>query len=114
MFQEFHNIFSWSYEALHGFDPNVIHHAIPMKEGGNLVRKKQRPMDPTLEATIRKEEEKLLNDHIIFPVKYSERILNLVPVQKKLCKIRLCANFHPLNRASVKDKFPLPNMEMML
>jgi hypothetical protein len=55
-----------------------------------------------------------LNAHIIFLVKYSEWVSNLVPVRKKTGQIRLCVDFCALNRASVKDNFPLPNMEMIL
>jgi hypothetical protein len=39
LFQEFHDVFSWSYEDLRGFDPNIIQHAIPIKEGEKPVRK---------------------------------------------------------------------------
>jgi hypothetical protein len=78
------------------------------------VRQRQRPINPALEATIRKEVEKLLKAQIIFPVKYSEWVSNLVPVRKKTGQIRLCVDFRALNRASVKDNFPLPNMEMIL
>jgi hypothetical protein len=67
-----------------------------------------------LEATIRKDLEKLLKDGIIFPVKYSEWVSNLVPVWKKTSQIRLCVDFRALNRASIKYHFPLPNMEMIL
>jgi hypothetical protein len=55
-----------------------------------------------------------LKDGIIFPVKYSEWVSNLVPVQKTTGQIRLCVYFHTLNQASIKDHFPLPNMEMIL
>jgi hypothetical protein len=58
--------------------------------------------------------EKLLKVGIIFPVKYLEWVSNLVVVQKKNGQIRLCVDFHALNRASIKDHFPLPNMEMIL
>jgi hypothetical protein len=58
--------------------------------------------------------EKLLNAHIIFPVKYYEWVSNLVHVWKKTGQIRLCVDFRALNRASVKDNFLLPNMEMIL
>jgi hypothetical protein len=51
---------------------------------------------------------------IIFLVKYSEWVSNLVPVRKTTSQIRLCIDFHALNRASIKDHFPLPNMEMIL
>jgi hypothetical protein len=58
--------------------------------------------------------EKLLKAHIIFLVKYSEWVSNLVPVWKNIGQIRLCVDFWALDRASVKDNFSLPNMEMIL
>jgi hypothetical protein len=111
---EFQDVFAWSYEDLRGFDPTLIQHAIPIKEGIKPVRKKQRPINPALEATISKELEKLLKDGIIFPVKYYEWVSNLVPDQKATSQIRLCVDFCSLNRASIKYHFPLPNMEMFL
>jgi hypothetical protein len=43
---EFQDVFAWSYEDIHGFDPGLIHHGIPIQEGIKLVRKKQRPIKP--------------------------------------------------------------------
>jgi hypothetical protein len=82
LLHEFQDAFSWSYEDLSGFDPSLIKHSIPIKEGINPVRKKKRPINPALEATIRKELEKLLKVGIIFPVKYFEWVSNLVPIRK--------------------------------
>jgi hypothetical protein len=45
---EFKDVFAWSYEDLCGFDPNVIQHAIPIKEEEKLVRKRQRPYQSCL------------------------------------------------------------------
>jgi hypothetical protein len=67
-----------------------------------------------MEATIQKELETLLKAGIIFPVKYSEWVYNLVPVRKTTCQIRLCVDFRALNRVSINYHFPLPNMEMIL
>jgi hypothetical protein len=79
---EFQDVFAWSYKDLHGFDPGLIHHSIPIKESIKPVRQKQRPINPALEATILKELEKLLKAGIIFPFKYSEWVSNLVPFRK--------------------------------
>jgi hypothetical protein len=111
---EFQDVFSWYYEDLLGFDPALIQHAIPIKEGIKLVRKKQRPINHALEATIRRELEKFLKVGIIFPIKYSERVSNLVPVRKSTDHIIFCIDFHAFNRAILKDHFPLPNMGMIL
>jgi hypothetical protein len=114
LLREFQDVFSWSYEDIHGFDPSLIQHAIPIKEGIKPVRQKQRPINPAVEATIRKELEKLLKAGIISSVKYSEWVSNLVLIHKTTGQIRLCIDFQALNRANIKHHFPLPNMEMIL
>jgi hypothetical protein len=38
---EFRDVFSWSFKDLHGFDPGIIQHVIPIKEGIKPVRKKK-------------------------------------------------------------------------
>jgi hypothetical protein len=51
---------------------------------------------------------------IIAPIKYSSWMSNLVVVQKKTGDIHLCVDFRNLNQLSLKDKYPLPNMEHLL
>jgi hypothetical protein len=41
----FQDVFAWSYEDLRGFDPGLIQHAIPIKEGMKPVTQKQRPIN---------------------------------------------------------------------
>jgi hypothetical protein len=55
LLREFQDVFAWSYEDLRGFYPYLIQHAIPIKEGIELVRKRQRPINLALEETIWKE-----------------------------------------------------------
>ena len=114
LFCEFKDVFAWSYANICGFDPNVIQHAIPIKEGAKQVIQRQRPVKFALAANIIKEVEKLLKAQIIFPVKYSEWVSNMVPVRKKYGEIRICVDFRSLNRTSVKDKLPLFDMELIL
>uniref|UniRef100_A0A2N9EDF9 Integrase catalytic domain-containing protein n=1 Tax=Fagus sylvatica TaxID=28930 RepID=A0A2N9EDF9_FAGSY len=41
-------------------------------------------------------------------------LLNIVPVKKKNEQIRCCVDFLNLNKACPKDKFPLPNMDLLI
>ena len=63
---------------------------------------------------IQNEVKKLLDARIIFKVRHSEWVSNLVPVRKKYKEIRLCVYFRNLNRASDKDNYPVPPMEQIL
>jgi hypothetical protein len=51
---------------------------------------------------------------IIEPIRYSSWVSNPVIVRKKTGDIRICVDFRNLNQASLKDNYPLPNMEYLL
>jgi hypothetical protein len=57
---------------------------------------------------------KLLDAKIIFQVRHSAWVANLVHVRKKSREIRLCVDFRNLNRDSEKDNYPVPPMEQLL
>jgi hypothetical protein len=68
-------------------------HVIPMKPQTLPFQQKLRKMHPKLEPTVQKELNKLLNAKIIFPVRHTQWVSNLVPVRKKNGEIRLCIDF---------------------
>jgi hypothetical protein len=114
LFKEFKEIFSWTYDDLKTFDPNIIQHVIPMKPQTQPFQQKLRKMHPKLEPTVKKELNKLLNAKIIFSVRHTQWVSNLVPVRKKSGEIRLCVDFRNLNQASDKDNYPVPPMLQIL
>jgi hypothetical protein len=77
-------------------------------------QQKLRKMHPKLELTVQKELNKLLSAKIIFLVRHTQWVSNLVPVWKKNGEIRLCVDFQNLNKASDKDNYPVPPMEQIL
>jgi hypothetical protein len=46
LFHEFKDVFAWSYEDLRGFDPNIIQHAIPVKEGDETSKAETKAYKP--------------------------------------------------------------------
>lgn len=57
---------------------------------------------------------KLVESNIIFPIKHTSYVSNLVPVRKKNEEIRLCVDFRNLKKESLKYHYPLPSMEQIL
>ena len=45
---------------------------------------------------------------------YPQWIANIVPVPKKDRKVRMCVDYRDLNKASPKDDFPLPHIDMLV
>ena len=47
-------------------------------------------------------------------VEYPEWLANVIHVPKKDGKVRVCVDFRDLNKASLKDDFPLPHIDMLV
>jgi len=47
-------------------------------------------------------------------LRYSTWVANLVPIEKKNGDIRLCVDSRNSNEASLRENYPLPNMDRML
>ena len=47
-------------------------------------------------------------------VEYLEWLDNVVPVPKNDGKVRVCIDFRDLNKASPKDDFPLPHIDLLV
>jgi hypothetical protein len=76
-----------------------MQHVIPIKEGAKPVQQKLRKMRSSLKPTVKAELKKLLAARIIFPIRHTQWVSNLVPVRKNNSDIRLCVDFRNLNRA---------------
>jgi hypothetical protein len=69
---------------------------------------------PSLEPLMCQELKKLLDANIIFQVRHSTWVANLVHVRKKSREIRLCVDFKNLNRDLKKDNYLVPPLEKLL
>lgn len=71
-------------------------------------------MHPHIALLVKAELEKLLSAGFIRAIDYAEWISNIVPISKHDKSIRVCINFWDLNKAFLKDDFPLPNIDMIV
>jgi hypothetical protein len=72
-------------------------------------------MNPTLKDIVKEEIQKLLNVRFIYPISESMWVSSLVLVPKKVTgKWRICVDFQELNKATLKDYFPLPFIDQVL
>ena len=114
LFKEFKDVFAWTYEYIKTYDMNIIQHVIPLKEDAKRFQQKLRKIHPWLESLVKKELNKLLAAKIIFLVRHTTWVENIVLVRKKSGEIRSCIDFRNLNRASLKDNYSVPSMEQIL
>lgn len=102
------------YKDLKTFDTLVITHTIPLKPETKPFCQKKRRVNALIEPLIHKEVQNFLSARIIFLVRHSTWVANLVHVCKKSGEIRLCINFRNLNKASEKENYPLPSLDEVL
>jgi hypothetical protein len=114
LFQEFRDIFTWSYEEMSGIDPDIVVHEIKTYPGARPIRQRLHPVHPRKAAAIKLEVEKLLKDGFIYPVALTDWVSNLVLVNKKQGTIRVCVDYRDINQACPKDNFPTPFVDQIV
>ncbi|PKI70847.1 hypothetical protein CRG98_008738 [Punica granatum] len=62
----------------------------------------------------REEVVKQINTGFLEVCNHSEWVGNIVPVEKKDGRVRVCINYRDLNKASPKDNFPLPHIDVLV
>jgi len=80
LLKQYKDIFSWSYGYLKTYDTYIIQHTIPILLESNPIQQNLRKIHPNLETRIKDELNKLLKSKIIFPVKHSQWVSNIVLV----------------------------------
>lgn len=71
-------------------------------------------MHPQITLLVKAELKKLLDIGFIRSTDYTKWILNIVHVTKLNGQIRICTKFCDLNKAFLKDDFPLPNIDIIV
>jgi hypothetical protein len=114
IFKEFRDMFAWSYEEMPGIDPKIVEHEITTYPDAKPIRQKLHPVNPKNATTINIEVEKLLKAGFIYPIHLTQWVSNPVLVNKKQGTIRVCTDFHDLNKACPKDNFPTPFIDQII
>ena len=78
------------------------------------VKQKLHKMSEERKQAAKAEVQLLLDVRVIWPVKYPTWLSNVMLVQKKNSKWRMCVDFMSLNKACPKDDFPLPRISILI
>jgi hypothetical protein len=115
LLREYVDCFAWSYQEMSGLSHDLVDHRLPIKAGFRPFKQDARRYNPLMYDWIKEEVDRLLKANFIRPCRYAEWISNLVPVEKKGSgKIRVCIVFRNLNRATAKDEYPMPIVDVLI
>jgi len=111
---EFKEIFAWSYQDMLGLDTEIVIHKILVKSECPLVLQALQRMKSEVILKIKEEVEKQLKAYFLTAIAYFDWVTKIVPMPKKDGKVCLCVDYKDLNRANMKDNFPLPHIDTLI
>ena len=97
-----------------GLSLDIVQHRLPLNPECSPVKQKLRRMKPEMSLKIKEEKKKQFDTGFLAVARYPEWVANIVPVPKKNGKVRMCVDYRDLNRASPKDNFPLPHIDVLV
>jgi hypothetical protein len=113
--KEYVNCFAWSYSKMSGLIRGLVEHRLPIKDGFRTYKQPTRRFNPDIYDCVKEGVNRLLEANFIRPCWYADWISNIIPVEKKgTGKIRICIDFHNLNRATPKDEYPIHIADMLV
>ena len=114
LLRDYQDIFAWSYQDKLGLSFDIVQHRLPLNPECSSVKQKLRRMKPETSLKIKEEVKKQFDAGFLAVARYPEWVANIVPVPKKDGKVRMCVDYRDLNRASPKDNFPLPHIDILM
>ena len=108
------DVFAWEAYDASGIDPAFTCHHLNVNL--STTPKKQPPRCPSREHAdeIRDKVMKLKHPRAIKKIFYPEWLANTMVVKKKSGKWRVCVDFMDLNKACLKDSFPMPRIDQLV
>jgi hypothetical protein len=108
------DVFAWSANDLCGVNRDVIEHSLNVDPSFRPRKQRLQKMSDDKDEGARNEVKRLLSAGVIREVKYPEWLANTVMVKKANGKWRMCIDFTDLNKACLKDEFPLPRIDSLV
>src|ERR1044072_5030299 len=114
LLKEYVDVFAWSYQDMPGLDTSIVENHLPLRPESPPVKQKLRRVHPEMAEKIKKEVQKQLDTGFLVTSEYPQWLANIVHVSKKDGKVRMCVDYRDLNKASPKDDFPLPHIDILV
>ena len=96
-----------------GVDREIAEHQIPIYPHITPIKQKQRRLRIEW-ALLIKEVKKQLKVKFLEVVDDTQWLANIVQVFKKDERVRMCMDYKDLNKAYLKDNFPLPHIDTLV
>jgi hypothetical protein len=114
LLKEFRDCFAWEYYEMPGLSRLIVEHRLPIKPGVRPHQQPPRRCKADMLEPVKAEIKRLYDAGFIRPCRYAECVSSIVPVIKKNSKVRVCIDFRNLNKATLKDEYPIPVADQLV
>ncbi|XP_072077945.1 uncharacterized protein [Arachis hypogaea] len=97
-----------------GIDSELMSHRLAVYPGSRPVQERRRKLGPERAQVVEEQVQALLEAGFIREFKYPAWLVNVVLVKKQNGKWRMCVDYTNLNKACLKDPYPLPNIDVLV
>nr|KYP45457.1 Transposon Ty3-I Gag-Pol polyprotein [Cajanus cajan] len=111
---KYSDLFAWTAADMPGIDPSFHYHRLSICRDAKPIAQKKRKMGGERAQAVREETIKLFQARFIKEVKYSTWLANVIMVKKSNGKWRMCTDYTDLNKACLKDAYPLPHIDALV
>ena len=94
--------FAWKHEDMTGISKDIITHKLGIDKSFRPIQQKRRKFAPERNTIIQEEVKRLLKSKMIREVKFPKWLANVVVVQKKKGKWRVCVDYTDLNKGALR------------
>jgi hypothetical protein len=108
------DVFAWSALNLVGVSRTIVEHSLGIDPSVRPKKQRLHKMSNEKTEAAKVEVHRLMEANFIEPVAYPTWLANVVMVQNKSGKWRMCIDFTSLNKACPKDNFPLPRIDKIV
>ena len=95
-------------------DPSVIIHKLNVLPSFSPIHQKKQVFMQDQDKAIAEEVYKLQEANFIREVYYPDWLANIMMVKKANRKWKICVDFMDLNRACLRDSYPLPRIDILV
>ena len=110
----FDDVSADSEEDFRTHDTDTIQNRLLFKTNQKFFKKEIRRKDPILGPIVENETKEIGNTSAIIQLRYSGGFPNLVTIRNRMGKGRLCIDFRNLKKSSMRDCYPLSQIDHML
>jgi hypothetical protein len=108
------DVFAWTANDLCGVNRDVIEHSLNVDPSFRPRKQRLQKMSDDKAEGARNKVKRLLSANVIREVTYLEWLAYTIMVKKANGKWRMCIDFTVLNKACLKDEFPLPRIDSLV